>query len=167
MDIKNILNRLVSVQSDTGTKKEINMAKCILDIIMEDNYFKKNPELCGNYFNDDFLNRTVVWALRRGKTNKTIVLAGHYDAVEIDSYGVLKGYALNPDELKEKLKSVDVHDDVKKDIESGEWYFGRGACDMKAGIAINIDAVLSKINSDVNVLFVGVHDEENLSAGMR
>jgi len=166
-NIKDILYKLVEVQSDTGTKKEIDMAECIFNIIKEQEYFINNPELFGKYFNNDFLNRPVVWALRKGKTNRTIVLAGHYDAVEIESFGTMKQYALKPDELKEKLKSINVPEDVQKDLQSNDWYFGRGICDMKAGIAINMDAVFSNINDDVNVLFVGVHDEENLSAGMR
>jgi len=115
--IKDILYKLVSVQSDTGTKKEIDMAECIFNIIKEHDYFKNNPELCGKYLNNDFLNRPAVWALRKGKTNKTIVLTGHYDAVEIESFGTLKEYALKPDELKEKLKSksINVAEDVQKD----------------------------------------------------
>ncbi len=165
--IKEMLYKLVEVQSDTGTNKEIDMAECIYDIINEQEYFVNNPEFFGKYFNNDFLNRYVVWALRKGKTDKTIVLTGHYDAVEIESFGSLKQYALKPDALKEKLKLMNVSQDVRKDLESNEWYFGRGICDMKAGIAINLDAVFSNINDDVNVLFVAVHDEENLSEGMR
>lgn len=166
-NIKEILFRLVSVQSDTGTKKEIKMAECIFDILKEQEYFIANPQLFGKYYSDDFLNRPIVWALRKGKTNKTIVLTGHYDAVEIDSYGTIKEYALKPDELKDKLKTVNIGSDAIKDLENPDWYFGRGINDMKAGIAINIDAISASINSDVNVLFVAVHDEENLSAGMR
>ncbi|KAF5062423.1 Protein RocB [anaerobic digester metagenome] len=167
MNIREILYRLVQVQSDTGSVKENDMAQCIYGIIKEDEYFRKNPELCGMYHNDDFLGRAAVWALRRGTTDKTIVLSGHYDAVEIESYGTLKSYALNPDELKEKLNDFNLHDDAKNDLKDSDWLFGRGTCDMKAGIAIDIDCVLEQINSEVNVLFVGVHDEENLSAGMR
>lgn len=165
--IKEILFKLVSVQSDTGTTKEVEMADCIYDIIKEQEYFIENQELCGKYYNNDFLDRPVVWALHRGKSKKTIVLTGHYDAVEIDSYGTIKKYALRPDELKEKLKSMNIDSDAKKDLKNPDWYFGRGINDMKAGIAINLDAVSSSINEDVNVLFVAVHDEENLSAGMR
>jgi len=166
-NIKDILFKLVSVQSDTGTVKEVDMANCIYDIIKEHEYFKENSELCGKYYNNDLLNRPVVWALHKGKSNRTIVLTGHYDAVEIDSYGNIKEYALNPDELKEKLKLINIGSDAKKDLENPDWYFARGINDMKAGIAINLDAVISNINEDVNVLFVAVHDEENLSAGMR
>lgn len=165
--IKEILFKLVSVQSDTGTKKEIKMAECIFDIIKEQEYFIENPQLCGKYYNNDFLNRPVIWALRKGKTNKTIILTGHYDAVEIDSYGAIKEYALKPDELKDKLKFMNIGSDAQKDLQNPDWYFGRGINDMKAGIAININAVSSSINDDINVLFVAVHDEENLSAGMR
>jgi len=165
--VKEILFKLVSVQSDTGTKKEIEMADCIFDIIKSQEYFVKNPELFGKYYNNDFLKRPVIWALRKGTTNKTIILTGHYDAVEIDSYGVIKEYALKPDELKNKLKVLNISNDAQKDIENLDWYFGRGINDMKAGIAINIDALAQSVNEDVNILFVAVHDEENLSAGMR
>lgn len=166
-NIKDILYRLVSVQSDTGTSKEVNMADCIYDIINEQEYFIKNPELCGKFYNNDFLNRPVVWALHKGRTNKTLILTGHYDAVAIDCYGALKEYALKPDELKEKLKLINIGDDALLDLQNPDWYFGRGINDMKAGIAINFDAVNTEIDEDVNVLFVAVHDEENLSAGMR
>ena len=166
-NIKDILYRLVSVQSDTGTTKEVQMADCIYEIIMEQEYFIKNPNLCGKFYNNDFLNRQVVWALHKGKTNKTLIVAGHYDAVEIDSYGAIKEYALKPSELKEKLKLINIGEDALIDLENPDWHFGRGINDMKAGIAINIDIVSSEINEDANVLFVAVHDEENLSAGMR
>lgn len=166
-NIRELLYKMVSVQSDTGTSLEINMAECIFDMINELDYFKLHPELCGKYDGNDFLKRPVVWALKKGKSNKTIVLTGHYDAVGIEPYGSIKTYALNPNELKEKLKAMDLPEDVKTDLEDANWHFGRGINDMKAGLAINIDAIDSIENEDVNILFMAVHDEENLSAGMR
>ena len=88
-EIRELLYELVSVQSDTGTKLEVAMGEKIFDIIRRNEYFAKHSELCGMESGGDFLGRSVVWALRKGSTNRTVILSGHYDAVEIDSYGEL------------------------------------------------------------------------------
>ncbi|QIB68818.1 M20/M25/M40 family metallo-hydrolase [Aminipila butyrica] len=166
-NIQELLYKLVSVQSDTGTALEVGMAEYIFALIKEQKYFQEHPELCGMYHGKDFLERPVVWALRRGRSQKTIVLTGHYDAVGLEPYGTLKAYALKPEELKERLKELDLPEEIKADLESSQWHFGRGINDMKAGIAINLDAVAAIDQAEANILFMAVHDEENLSAGMR
>jgi arginine utilization protein RocB len=52
------------------------------------------------------------------------------------------------------------------DLESGEFLPGRGLLDMKAGLAAGI-AALEAWCGDGNLLFVGVADEEDRSAGAR
>lgn len=164
--IEETLYELVSVQSDTGTKKECDIAEKIYGILKDETYFKEHPELFGVYEKNDVLKRPVVWALRKGTSSKTIILMGHYDAVEIESYGVLKPYALKPGLLKEKLKKIVITDqDLKKDLESDNWVFGRGIADMKAGLAINLHTLLSNENMNINILFIAVPDEENMSSG--
>jgi len=165
-DIEQILLDLVGVQSDTGTKLECQMAEKIYGMIKSNIYFKDNPELCGTYEGKDILKRPVVWALRKGRNNKTIILMGHYDAVEIESYGVLKPYALNPKLLKKKFKEVEIgNEELKEDLENEDWAFGRGIADMKAGIAINMHTLFTNGNKDINILFIAVPDEENMSSG--
>lgn len=167
-EIRELLYELVSVQSDTGTKLEVKMGEKIFDIIRRNEYFAKHPELCGMESSGDFLGRSVVWALKKGSTNRTVILSGHYDAVEIDSYGELKPYALEPDELKKRLKEVVRSDNAAlAATEDDNWLFGRGAADMKAGIAINLHALFTTENAEASVLFAAVCDEENLSAGCR
>ena len=167
-EIRELLYELVSVQSDTGTKLEVKMGEKIFDIIRRNEYFAKHPELCGMESGGDFLGRSVVWALKKGSTNRTVILSGHYDAVEIDSYGELKPYALEPDELKKRLKEVVRSDNAAlAATEDNNWLFGRGAADMKAGIAINLHALFTTENAEASVLFAAVCDEENLSAGCR
>lgn len=125
---------LVGVQSDTLSAMEIDMAKHILEIIAEQDYWKENPELCGLYDGNDRIGRLIPWALRKGTGKKTLVLSGHFDCVEIDCYGTLKELALKPIELKEKLKELEWNDeDVVKDLNSEDWLFGRGTADMKGG----------------------------------
>lgn len=166
--IKEFFLELVSIQSDTGTLIEKEAGKKIFSIISEDPYFMEHKDLCGMEETGDFLERPVVWALKRGKSDKTIILYGHYDAVEIDSYGSLREYALNPIMLKEKLQSFGISDkEVLKHLDDDDWMFGRGTADMKAGVAINMHILLSSCGSDVNILFTAVPDEENISAGCR
>jgi arginine utilization protein RocB len=72
-------------------------------------------------------------------------------------------------ELVKKMQSELFDEDTNKDLVSGEWLFGRGSCDMKGGIAVQL-ALLEEYsqNPDAgNLLFVSVPDEESFSAGMR
>ena len=164
--IENLLRKLVAIQSDTGTALERDMARAIHAAIKEDPYFQKHPELCGAYVGSDRLERPVVWALRKGSSRKTVILMGHYDAVEIESYGRLKPCALNPDKLREELKKRRFSSkQMREDLEDGRWLFGRGAADMKAGLAINLHTLFTCRQADVNILFTAVPDEENLSSG--
>lgn len=164
--IREYLYKLVSVQSDTGTAQERNMANLIYDMIKSNPYFIAHPEYCGTYVENDILDRPVVWALKLGTTKKTIVLIGHYDAVEIDSYGTYKLYALDPEKLREKFQEGNYEDEeFKADLKDENWVFGRGTGDMKAGIAINMDILFTNDVEEVNVLFVAVPDEENMSSG--
>ena len=71
--------------------------------------------------------------------------------------------------------AADPEQDFWNDVASGEWIFGRGAADMKGGLAAGL-AVLLGIGEEVldgtcgmegNVLFLSVPDEESYSVGMR
>lgn len=164
--IEAILFQLVKVQSDTGTALERKMARKIHAMIRSDPYFSEHPDLFGTYNSNDILGRPVVWALRRGKSPKTIILMGHYDTVEIDSYGPLKQYALDPTALKKEMKAdTNYSHAVMEDLDSDDWAFGRGMADMKAGLAINMYVLFTNTNANVNILFIAVPDEENISSG--
>ena len=164
--IEDILFQLVKVQSDTGTVLECDMARKIHDMICSHPYFSEHQDHVGTYNTNDIFERPVVWALRRGKSPKTIILMGHYDTVEIDSYGPLKQYALDPAALKKEMKAAgNFSDAVMKDLDDDNWAFGRGTADMKAGLAINMHALFTNTNENVNILFIAVPDEENISSG--
>ena len=164
--IEELMLELVSVQSDTGTAMELAMAEKIYALVKECPYFVEHPEYCGTYEDDDILHRPVVWALRKGTGDRTLVLEGHYDAVEIDTYGTLKPYALSPALLKEKMRSMSMWDEEQnRDLCDDDWCFGRGVADMKAGLAINLHTLFTSRNEEVNIVFVAVPDEENLSSG--
>jgi len=170
-EIEKTFKDFVAVKSNTGTELEKDAEKYLLDWLKEVEYFKNNPENFGAYLlEEDPLKRSVVWGLLKGKGKKTVILINHHDVVDSFDYGTLQEYAYDPDALAEKMKSVDITEEVKQDLESGKWYFGRGTSDMKAGAAIQL--VLLKEYSKMedfngNLLVLSVPDEEFLSHGMR
>ncbi|WP_425446631.1 M20/M25/M40 family metallo-hydrolase [Dethiothermospora halolimnae] len=170
-NIKDIFYKLISIQSDTNTKLERDIEDNIYTHIKNIKYFSNNPKNCGEVrLENDIHNRSIVWGLVKGKGDKTIILLHHHDAVDIDDYGILEKYALNPSKLQENLEEVGISDDIKKDLKSEEWIFGRGTADMKAGAAIQLYLLekYSEIKDLVgNILLISVPDEETFSSGMR
>jgi len=130
--------------------------------------------------------RPIVWAHSPGTTRATVVLLGHYDTVGFGEFGALgdplgEEVALHPPELRERLierlnagaplfgseQIADLRDEQR---ESGTWLFGRGALDMKSGVAVGISVLEAWAGRGerpaCGVLFVATPDEENESAGM-
>lgn len=172
--IERLTLELTRIRSVVGTKEENNVAKKVYETFLEMDYFKKNPEYV-RYQNvvDDPLERKNVIAMvkgEKGNSNKTVILIGHIDTVGISDYGDLKEYATKPLELEEKFKERPLPEDVVKDLESGEYLFGRGIFDMKCGVATLI-TIIEEISNDVknfegNIVFAAVCDEEGNSSGM-
>lgn len=169
--IKNTLEELISIQSDTGTPLEKDIEKYIYEWLQKLDYFQTNTNNLGSYpLTSDSLERVVVWGLIKGIGRKTVILLNHHDAVDTCDYQNLRKYAYQPVLLREMLKDVELTKDVEEDLISGEWIFARGAADMKAGIAIQLSLVekfSKQANFKGNILFVSVADEESLSLGMR
>ncbi|MBQ8562938.1 MAG: M20/M25/M40 family metallo-hydrolase [Firmicutes bacterium] len=167
--VRDILNNLVAVQSDTNTAMEIATAEAIAKYFEDDPYFRVHPNQWGIDARGDYLKRPVVWALKKGKTAKTVILTGHYDAVEIDCYGDLKAFALKPDELKAEILRRDMGDEkIKNHLQDDRWVFGRGTADMKGGLTVGIHKILNyPENAETGILFAAVADEENVSSGTR
>lgn len=169
---KNLLD-YVGIKTHSSTSLENNNMKFFERWFEKVDYFRDNP---GNYgfhvIEEDHLQRKVPWGLLKGEGNDTIILIHHTDTVDTDDYGVNQELAYKPYEITEKYKkgNIDLDELVKKDLDSGEWLFGRGVADMKGGAAIHL-ALLEEYtkNPDFkgNLLLLGVPDEENLSAGMR
>ncbi|MBW9169621.1 M20/M25/M40 family metallo-hydrolase [Clostridium estertheticum] len=169
--IKDTLEELISIQSDTGTSLEKDVEKYLYDWLQKLDYFKSNANNSGSYpLKNDSLERAVVWGLVKGVGRKTVILLNHHDVVDAYDYQTLKTYAYQPALLREVLKNVELAKDVQEDLISGEWIFARGAADMKAGIAIQLSIIeefSKKQNFNGNILFISVADEESLSLGMR
>ncbi len=172
--VEEIALDLASTLSVVDTAGEIEAAKKVYDIFSKMEYYKKNPQ--NLYFVDskgDTLGRKSVIAIMEGekaRTDKTILMIGHLDSVGITDYGNLKEYANQPLKLTEKFKQIELPPAVKADLDSGDYLFGRGLFDMKAGDAI-IMSIMEMISEDIqnfegNLIFAAVCDEEGNSAGM-
>lgn len=172
-NIKETLLDYVQTQSHTNTEKENNVIGFFERWFNEREYFKKNPNLWGFYpIEKDPFNRKVPWGLVKGKGDKTIILIHHCDTVDDLDYGPVKELAYKPEELAQALKegALDINEEVKRDLESDGWLFGRGVADMKGGGAIQlslIDKYSQMEDFNGNLLVLALPDEENLSAGMR
>lgn len=174
--IEKLAIELTNELSIVETKGELNVSHKVYEIFSEMEYYKENPkDLKFINIPDDNLGRKSVLAILRGKkgdSKNTVLLIGHTDTVGISDYGSLKEYANKPYELTDKLKEISftLPDEVKKDLESGDYLFGRGLFDMKTGVAIII-ALMEKISKDLesfqgNIIFAAVCDEEANSGGM-
>ncbi len=119
---------------------------------------------------NDAAGRSNVFALKRGRSPQTIVLTGHFDVVPVDDYGALKPLAFQAEELLPelvtKLRQSGESPLALADFESGDFLPGRGLLDMKAGLAAGL-AAMESYRGDGTLLFIGVSDEEDRSAGAR
>lgn len=118
----------------------------------------------------DLARRSNIFAVKRGRSKRCVVLTGHFDVVSIDDYGPLQDRAFKPEALLPatitRLKETGVSPLALRDFESGDYIPGRGLLDMKAGLAAGL-AAMETYGGEMSLLFVGVTDEEEKSAGAR
>lgn len=175
------LKELVAIPSISNTKEESLAADYLAKSLAEQDYFRANPGLCGQFpIEGDPLGRTVAYGLVRGNGRRTVILTGHYDVVDTEEYGEFRKYAYDVEawknasgpELEGLLEMLTP--EAREDFCSGEWLFGRGVNDMKGGLAVGLAVtgwfggrVLEGRGLEGNILFLSVPDEEAYSAGMR
>ncbi|MBU5439959.1 M20/M25/M40 family metallo-hydrolase [Tissierella sp. MSJ-40] len=174
--IEQIAVELTNELSVVDTPGELDSVQKVYDIFSEMDYYKENPQDLKfvDAINDKLGRKSVVAVLRgrKGNSKKTVLMIGHTDTVGISDYGSLKEYANKPYELTEKFKKISssLPEEVRKDLESGDYLFGRGLFDMKTGDAI-IMALMEEISKDIgnfegNLIYAAVCDEEGNSGGM-
>ena len=138
-EVKTLTKELVRVPSIVKTSGEADCAKRVYEFYRELPYFQSHPEqLMLQQTEDDEIERYNVLAMvkgTKGDSNRTVILMGHLDTVGVDDFGSLKEYAFDPDTLPGLLRKLKLEDDVIRDLDSGEYMFGRGALDMKSGVA--------------------------------
>lgn len=174
--IKEIALELTKELSVVETPGELDSTQKVYDIFSKMGYYKENPEDLRfvEVEGDIFGRKSVLVSLRGRKrpSKKTVVMIGHTDTVGISDYGTLQELANQPYLLEEEFKKIDhtLSEEVREDLRSGDYLFGRGIFDMKTGLAIII-ALMEEISKDIenfegNLVFAAVCDEEANSKGM-
>ena len=175
-EVKRLTSEMVAIPSiNKEPGGETKVAEYVHDYYMGLPYFKEHPEYTYVFqTKDDFVERhsTLTYVKgTKGSSNKTVILIGHIDTVGVDDYTPIQEYAFKTDELPEKLmETFDLPQEVIDDIKSGEYMFGRGALDMKSGVAGHM--VILKYFSehpellDGNIVQIAECDEEDNSKGI-
>lgn len=170
--IATFFQEAMSIPSLTNTESERVIEDYLDQRIGAIPYFQTHPHHFGRYpLSNDHLHRSVNWALVDKGKKKTVILFHHHDTVDLEDYGPLAPIALDSEALVHALKDLDFRSEMQEDLNSGQWQFGRGSCDMKAALALQL-GVLEAYASDlaggqVNLLYLSVGDEESYSRGMR
>jgi len=168
--LRALLTELVSWKSMTFSEGERQFPMKLQAKLQGLEYFQQHPEYLSLYDADQ--RRKFLTALYKHPDSKeTICLISHFDTVNTEEYGVLEPLATQPEELTKLLqeKQQELPEDILKDLESGEYLFGRGTMDMKMGLAMHMRLIekASVENWPINLLLLTVPDEEVNSAGMR
>ena len=170
--IATFFQEAMSIPSFTNTESERVIEDYLDQRIGAIPYFQTHPHHFGRYpLSNDHLHRSVNWALVDKGKKKTVILFHHHDTVDLEDYGPLAPIAFDSEALVQALKDLDFRSEMQEDLNSGQWQFGRGSCDMKAALALQL-GVLEAYASDlaggqVNLLYLSVGDEESYSRGMR
>ena len=169
-----LTKEMVAIPSVNGTPGEKDIGIYIEKYLRSIPYFTEHPtEIVIQKLQSDPLERRNVFAILEGKkdrSKKTIILHGHTDTVGVEDYGLLKECCFDSDMLKEALKEAPLSEEVRQDLESGQYMFGRGSVDMKSGDAVFM--ALAKYLSerldeiDGNLIFAFNPVEENMHTGM-
>lgn len=173
-EIMRVTDELVQVESVVNTAGEIDVSTHLYKHLQSFPYFQKHPDqLIMSRTVDDEVERYNVLAFVKGTkqpSDKTVILMGHTDTVGIDDYNHLKELACHPQELMKALQNEPLPELVKQQLDSGEWHFGRGTCDMKAGVASHV--FLLKYYAEHpeelagNLVLLAECDEEDSSHGV-
>lgn len=175
-EVKRLTSEMVAIPSvNKEPGGETAVARYVYDYYMSLPYYREHSErvMCFQT-KGDFVERHSTLAYVKGTggdSNRTVILIGHIDTVGVEDYGTIKEYAFKTDELPQKLKETfSLTDEVLEDIESGEFMFGRGALDMKSGVAGHM--YLMKYFSEHpeelngNLVHIAECDEEDNSFGI-
>lgn len=174
-EIEKLTKQMVAIPSvNNSPHGEKDIAEFLYETISQFPYYKEHPEyLFLEPLNNDPLNRKNVFALLRGEkgsNSDTLIFHGHIDTVGVEDYGTLKPFAFDCDTLLDKMLELDLSDEIRKDLESGDYMVGRGACDMKSGDAVFV-IVLKYLSQhpetiDGNILLSLNPVEENQHTGI-
>lgn len=166
-----LLCNLVKIPSITGTNAEKELPDYVIKQLTSLKYFQDNPQHLQKNPTGDGTYFVTALVKKQPLTKKTVILISHFDVVDVEDYGRWKEYAFDPQKITELFQQhkEELPRQVKNDLETGNWLFGRGTMDMKCGLALHMSIIEKACNEefDGNILLVTVPDEEVNSVGMR
>ncbi len=169
--VRDYTERLVAIRSVSPGQGEIQVAQEVLDLLHADGLSDIYTASGLDLIEGDPYKRQNAYAFLQGKQPATLVLLGHIDTVDTADYGPLERWALTPDELAKRAERLLSSEQVAGSDVS-DWMFGRGAADMKSGVAVNI-ALMRQLATQArdeplpfSVVMLATPDEENESAGV-
>lgn len=110
-----------------------------------------------------------VLAHLEGSGSRAVLQFGHIDTVGVEDYGPLRSLAFQPQALTRRISEGSLGPELGELAQSGDWLFGRGVLDMKAGVAATL-AVLEHFAQEPtagHLLIALTADEEAGSQGIR
>ncbi|MBB5336714.1 M20/M25/M40 family metallo-hydrolase [Pectinatus brassicae] len=141
-NIEQITKDFVAVKSVNSTSGEKDAADYLEGRLLQIPYFTDHADqVIRQPLAHDALQRSNIFAYLHGlksPSNKTILWHGHMDTVGTEDYGRLEPYATNCERLAKELLKIELPANIYEEIRSGDWLVGRGACDMKSGVAVFI-----------------------------
>lgn len=164
---------LVETLSINGTAGEVDIAEAVEQILRSFPYFQEHPgQVWTQLLPGDPLGRKNVFARIKSKrgSKRTVIYHSHIDTVGIDDYGKQIDIANDPQALLRFFSEWDGNPEVKEHARSGDWMFGRGALDMKSGIAVHLANLLyfsqhlDELAGDI--IFMANPVEENQHTGV-
>ncbi len=175
--VRQLSNQLVSWRSETGTVGEAEFAGRLEALLREIPYFRDHPEHIAVRDSHGEPPRRNVVALVKGRGDRALAFAGHFDTAAVDNYHDLAALACRPDRLAEALVAdlasraqTEQEERAFADLVSGDFVPGRAMLDMKSGIAAAIALLerhAARDDREGSLLLVATPDEERNSEGMR
>ncbi len=168
-DVKQYTEHLVGMRSVSPSENEIRVAQEIVRLLRADGLGAVYTECGLDALKGDLYGRQNAYAFLRGSAS-TVVLLGHFDTVDTQDYGEVESLALEPASLASRYDELLPVNERGTDM--GDWMLGRGAADMKSGVAIEI-ALMRQFAREsrqaplpLSILMIATPDEENNSAGV-
>ena len=169
--VRDFTERLVAVRSVSPSRDEIAVAETVIDLLSADG-LADVYEKCGlEPISDDPYDRANAIAYLPGERTEALILLGHIDTVGTTDYAALEPLATQATALSQHYDTLL----GGRDLEHPEdWLFGRGALDMKSGVAANI-AIMRHFaqrqrdtgqRPPLSLILVATPDEETQSAGV-
>ncbi|WP_411953377.1 M20/M25/M40 family metallo-hydrolase [Alkalibacillus sp. S2W] len=169
-ELKQLLIELVEFPSVTYSKSEKDIVTRIYDWLHEASYFQEHPDDLNKIPLSDGREALMGLVKAELETEDTVILLSHIDVVDTEGFGMFQNLAFSPNQLTTSLKQHQdaLPQEAREDLRSGDWLFGRGTMDMKAGTALHLSMIERALNGTYsgNVLILVVPDEEVNSQGM-